>query len=69
MHKGYKDDPSMFRVFADGKRVESVEFKGHWMNLDSAGRIAAEVLRHRDPPARGGINDTYKLKWSARYAG
>lgn len=111
VHNGYKGDKLTFRVSADGKRVENVEFTGHWMNRNSASGIGAEVLRNLDPPQpfavgggafsavqqvsksrmwweftgkftsattaegtyrcayAGGQNDTYKLKWTARYVG
>jgi hypothetical protein len=111
VHNGYKGDKLTFRVSADGKRVENVEFTGHWMNRNSASGMAAEVLRNLDPPKpfavnsgafsavqqvsksrmwweftgrftsattaegtyrcafAGGQNDTYQLKWTARYVG
>lgn len=111
VHNGYKGDKLTFRVSADGKRIEKVEFTGHWMNRNSASGMAAEVLRNLDPPKpfvvtggvfsavqqvpksrmwweftgrfksattaegtyrcsyAGGQNDTYQLKWTARYVG
>ncbi len=111
VHNGYKGDKLTFRVSANGKQIENVEFTGHWMNRNSASGMAAEVLRNLDPPKpfavssgafsavqqvpksrmwweftgrftsattaegtyrcafAGGQNDTYKLKWTARYVG
>jgi hypothetical protein len=43
---GYKGDVLTFTVSADGKRVENVEFKGHWRSRSSR----TEVLQHLDPP-------------------
>jgi hypothetical protein len=105
---GYKGDTLTFRVSADGKRIERIEFKGHWSNRDGT---RVEALRNLDPPApfaiaggavsgtqnvaksrmwweltgrfksattvegtyrcafAGGENDTYRLKWTARYVG
>jgi len=103
---GYKGDAITFRVSADGKRVENVEFEGYWQSKERSG---PEVLLNLDPPSAfsvgggafsavqqveksrmwweftgtfksattaegtyrcafaGGQNDTYKLKWTARY--
>ena len=103
---GYKGDTLTFRVSADGKRIENVEFKGYWRSSSGMG---PEVLLNLDPPSpfsvmkgafsavqqvpksrmwwdfnghflsatsaegtyrcayAGGQNDTYKLKWTARY--
>jgi hypothetical protein len=104
---GYKGDKLTFTVSADGKRVENVEFTGHWRSRSSR----TEVLMNLDPPNpfaiskgsfsavqreesagmwwefignftsataaegsyrctfAGGENDTYKLKWTAKYIG
>ena len=104
---GYKGDKLTFTVSADGKRVENVEFTGHWRSRSSR----TEVLMDLDPPNpfaiskgsfsavqreesagmwwefigtftsattaegsyrctfAGGENDTYKLKWIAKYVG
>ena len=104
---GYKGDKLTFTVSADGKRIENVEFTGHWRSRSSR----TEVLMNLDPPNpfaiskgsfsavqreesagmwwefignftsaitaegsyrctfAGGENDTYKLKWTAKYVG
>lgn len=43
---GYKGDKLTFTVSADGKRVENVEFTGHWRSRSSR----TEVLMNLDPP-------------------
>lgn len=43
---GYKGDKLTFTVSADGKRVENVEFTGHWRSRS----YGAEVLMDLDPP-------------------
>ncbi len=45
---GYKGDVLTFRVSADGKRVEKVEFKGYWQNKE---RTGPEILQNLDPPS------------------
>jgi hypothetical protein len=43
---GYKGDVLTFRVSADGKRIENVEFKGHWRSKS----WRTEVLENLDLP-------------------
>src|SRR5690606_9464745 len=56
VHNGYKGDKLTFRVSADGKRIEKVEFTGHWANRDSSSGMAAQVLRDLDPPQPFGVS-------------